>query len=113
MLKGFWLVVAGLFFLTSCNKPEKSFESQVISLTSNWKIQTSEKLAGTEDQAISQNGFDVSGWNDGIVPGTVMGALSTFKVIEDPTFGINMKNMDSIQFQKPWWYRTTFNITPR
>jgi len=60
---------------------------------------------------MSKNGFDAKSWYEADVPGTVLGSLTTHKVIEDPTFGINMKNMDPIQFQKPWWYRTTFNIS--
>jgi exo-1,4-beta-D-glucosaminidase len=110
-LKAAWIFFAGFFLVSSCTRPEPKNQSQVISLKSDWKIQSSEKLAGTEDKSISENGFDVSGWYEGVVPGTVMGALSDFKVIEDATFGINMKNMDPTQFQKPWWYRSTFKIT--
>jgi exo-1,4-beta-D-glucosaminidase len=105
-----WLFAVGSIFMGSCTKQAPSNKSQVISLTSNWKIQSSEKLVGVEDKAIAENGFDVSGWHEGVVPGTVMGALSDFKVIEDATFGVNMKNMDPTQFQKPWWYRSTFDI---
>ncbi len=110
-LKAVWFFFFGLLLISSCTKPEFKNQSQVISLKSDWKIQSSEKLVGTEDKAISENGFDVSGWYQGVVPGTVMGALSDFKVIEDATFGVNMKNMDPTQFQKPWWYRSTFKIT--
>lgn len=110
-LKTAWIFFFGLILVSSCTKPEPKNQSQVISLKSDWKIQSSEKLAGTDDKSISENGFDVSGWYEGVVPGTVMGALSDFKVIEDATFGINMKNMDPTQFQKPWWYRSTFKIT--
>jgi len=109
-LKALWIFVTGMALISSCSKPEPKNLSQVISLKTDWKIQSSEKLVGTEDQSISENGFDVSGWYEGVVPGTVMGALSDFKVIEDATFGINMKNMDPTQFQKPWWYRSTFKI---
>jgi exo-1,4-beta-D-glucosaminidase len=105
-----WLFAVGSIFMGSCTKQAPSNKSQVISLTLNWKIQSSEKLVGVEDKAIAENGFDVSGWHEGVVPGTVMGALSDFKVIEDATFGVNMKNMDPTQFQKPWWYRSTFDI---
>ncbi len=110
-LKAVWIFFTGLILISSCTKPEPKNQAQVFSLKSDWKIQSSEKLAGTEDKAISEEGFDVSGWYEGVVPGTVMGALSDFKVIEDATFGINMKNMDPSQFQKPWWYRSTFKIT--
>ncbi len=109
-LNAVWIFFTGLILITSCTKPEPKKQAQVFSLKSDWKIQSSEKLAGTEDKAISEEGFDVSGWYEGVVPGTVMGALSDFKVIEDATFGINMKNMDPSQFQKPWWYRSTFKI---
>jgi exo-1,4-beta-D-glucosaminidase len=107
----FNLFFAGVILITSCTKTEPVQKFRVENLKSGWKIQSSEKLAGTDDAAVSQNGFDVSGWYEGVVPGTVMGALTDFKVIEDPTFGINMKNMDPTQFQKPWWYRTTFQIS--
>ncbi len=110
-LNGLWLMFSGMFLLASCTKQEPTLESEVISINSNWKIQSSEKLAGTDEASVSQNGFDVSGWYEGVVPGTVLGALTDFKVIEDPTFGINMKNMAPTQFQKPWWYRSTFQIS--
>lgn len=73
-------------------------------------MQAQDKLNGADDASISKNGFDTKSWFEADVPGTVLGSLATHKVIEDPTFGINMKNMDPIQFQNPWWYRTTFTI---
>jgi len=105
------LFIINLFFITACTTSNQPATYRVENINSGWKIQSSANLAGTEDQAISQNGFDASGWYQGVVPGTIMGALSEFNVIEDATFGINMKNMDPTQFQKPWWYKTTFNIT--
>ena len=74
-------------------------------------MQASEKLTEINDAAISQNNFQVSDWYPAIVPGTVMGALTEYKIIEDPTFGINMKKMNPLQFQKPWWYRTGFQLS--
>ncbi|HPE78045.1 MAG TPA: hypothetical protein PLC80_18260, partial [Draconibacterium sp.] len=72
-LKALWIFVTGMALISSCSKPEPKNLSQVISLKTDWKIQSSEKLVGTEDQSISENGFDVSGWYEGVVPGTVMG----------------------------------------
>ena len=105
-----------LFFLSinilfSCTKKELPGSFKVENINSGWKIQSSENLTGIKESSISMNDFDVSGWYEGVVPGTVMGALSDFNVIEDATFGINMKNMDPAQFQKPWWYRSSFEIT--
>ena len=107
----YFLFFLSIIILVACTKTEQPKSFKVENINSGWKIQSSEKLSGIEDQDISQNGFDVSGWYEGVVPGTVMGALSDFSVIEDATFGINMKNMDPAQFQKPWWYRTSFEIT--
>ncbi len=104
------LFFAGIVFITACSNPEPVQEFRIENLKSGWKIQSSEKLAGIEDKSLSENGFDVSGWYEGVVPGTVMGALTDSKVFEDPTFGINMKNVDRTLFQQPWWYRTTFSL---
>lgn len=112
LLKGFFCVFAGFIFLSSCTNSEKSpVQFKVESLTTGWKIQSDEKLQGVDEASISQNGYETGSWYNGVVPGTVMGALSEFKVIEDATFGINMKNMDPAQFQNPWWYRTSFELS--
>src|SRR5665648_1010000 len=68
-------------------KSDSGNASRVEVLSSNWKMQPSEKMVGTDDMLISQNGFDVKSWYVAIVPGTVLGSLATTKVIEDPTFG--------------------------
>ncbi len=99
-----------LIIISSCSKTEQQ-TFRVENLNSGWKIQSSEKLLNVEENRISEKDFDVSGWYEGVVPGTVMGALTEFDVIEDPTFGINMKNMDPVQFQKPWWYRSSFHLS--
>ncbi len=97
-------------FITGCAKSDKINCSRVEVLTDNWKIQPADKLGKVDERSISENGFDTKSWYKAMVPGTVLGSLATFNVIEDPTFGINMKNVDTLQFQQPWWYRTTFNL---
>jgi len=97
--------------LVSCKETVPKIASRAELISANWKMQSYDKLTGMDEKLISQNGFDTKSWYEADVPGTVLGSLATHKVIEDPTFGINMKNMDPVQFQKPWWYRTTFNIT--
>jgi exo-1,4-beta-D-glucosaminidase len=105
------LLIFSLFMLSSCQKSDYKVGSRTDVLSDNWKMQPVDKLTGIDEKSIAENGFDTKSWYDAIVPGTVLGSLTTYKVIEDPTFGINMKNLDPTQFQKPWWYRTTFNIT--
>ncbi|MCY1723164.1 hypothetical protein OU798_22640 [Prolixibacteraceae bacterium Z1-6] len=104
------ILLISLFIVSGCTTSEKQLTSKVRSLDYGWKMQSSEKLK-EDGAAISQSGFDTKLWYEAVVPGTVMGALTDYGVIEDPTFGINMKKMDPGQFQKPWWYRTTFSLT--
>ncbi|MDP2337044.1 MAG: glycoside hydrolase family 2 TIM barrel-domain containing protein [Bacteroidota bacterium] len=105
-----FLLVVGLSFLISCSKHVPSVTSRSESLIANWKMQPQDKLNGADEQSISQNGFDTKSWYEADVPGTVLGSLASHKVIEDPTFGINMRNVDTLQFQQPWWYRTSFKL---
>ncbi len=63
------------------------------------------------EEKISLNDFNDTSWYKASVPGTVLGSLVTYRVVEDPYFGINMQNVDPEQFKQPWWFRTTFNLT--
>jgi exo-1,4-beta-D-glucosaminidase len=99
-----------VLFYTSCSKSEKIITSRVELITDNWKMQPEDKLVGVEEQVISQSGYDSRKWYNAVVPGTVLGSLALNNVIDDPTFGINMKNVDTLQFKQPWWYRTTFKL---
>jgi exo-1,4-beta-D-glucosaminidase len=74
-------------------------------------MQPQEKLSGVDEKSISQNDFDTKSWFTAMVPGTVLGSLTSAGVIEDPTFGINMKKIGIEQFQQPWWFRTTFKLS--
>ena len=99
-----------LLFISACRESVMVNTSRVEVISDNWKIQPADKLAGTDETSISQNGYDTQSWYKAEVPGTVLGSLAINKVIADPTFGINMKNVDTMQFKQPWWYRTTFKL---
>ena len=104
-------LITPILFLLSCRQSSVcNSYPRVETITNDWKIQPMDKLAGINEKSISQSDFDVKSWYDAVVPGTVMGSLSVNNVIEDPTFGINMKNVDTLQFKQPWWYRTTFKL---
>ncbi len=92
------------------SKAEKGSSYKVTTISDNWKMQASEKLGKVDESLISKPNFNTKSWYDAVIPGTVLGSLALKHVIEDPTFGINMKNMDTVQFQKPWWFRTTFKL---
>ena len=112
MKKGILVLIAALVLGVSCTTTEKPLTSKVENLSSGWKMQTSEKLAGIDDRMVSENDFDDSAWMDAVVPGTVLGSMATNGYVEDPYFGINMQNIDSEQFTKPWWFRTSFTLAP-
>jgi exo-1,4-beta-D-glucosaminidase len=100
-----------LVFLIGCSGTGHTIDSGKLSLNENWKMQSSEKLTGTSEDKISLSDFSDNDWYKAVVPGTVLGSLVTFGVVEDPYFGINMQKVDPLQFKEPWWYRTTFNLT--
>jgi len=105
------LLFSALTFVASLSSnAEKSSSYKVTTISENWKMQASEKLGKLDESLISKTNFNTKTWYDAVVPGTVLGSLALKHVIEDPTFGINMKNMDTVQFQKPWWFRTTFKL---
>jgi exo-1,4-beta-D-glucosaminidase len=105
-----WLFIAGLFFMASCNTSEKPLTARVETLSTGWKMQTSAKLAETDESSVSLNDFNDADWLEAIVPGTVLGSMATTGFIEDPYFGINMQKVDPEQFKNPWWFRTSFNV---
>ncbi|MBG0860593.1 MAG: glycoside hydrolase family 2 [Bacteroidales bacterium] len=105
------LLILPLFFLSACSNSDEQAASKVVVLSSGWKMMPEEKLEGTGEESISQNGFNTGGWLEAVVPGTVLGSMATKGVIIDPYFGINMQNVDPGQFSQPWWFRTTFSLT--
>jgi exo-1,4-beta-D-glucosaminidase len=117
MIRQFYSTIAICIFIVpflftgACKKSEMQLTSTEKVLSSDWKMQPADKLTGMDEKLIAENGFDTQSWYDAMVPGTVMGALSTNKIIEDATFGINMQKVDVAQFKQPWWFRTTFKLT--
>ncbi|MGV8096623.1 MAG: sugar-binding domain-containing protein [Mangrovibacterium sp.] len=97
-------------FFTGCMDSGQKPEFRVETLSSDWRMQSSDRLDGIEERSISESGFDTSSWYEAIVPGTVLGSMATTGVIEDPYFGINMQKIDPEQFRQPWWFRTTFHV---
>ena len=107
------ILLLSSFIYFGCGKVNPDSESKVESLNSGWKMQPVNKLIGIDENLISENRFDTQTWYDAAVPGTVLGALAMNKVIEDPTFGINMQKVDTAtyKFNQPWWFRTTFKLS--
>jgi Exo-beta-D-glucosaminidase Ig-fold domain/Glycosyl hydrolases family 2/Glycosyl hydrolases family 2, sugar binding domain/Glycosyl hydrolases family 2, TIM barrel domain len=51
---------------------------------------------------------NTKGWNDAVVPGTILTSLVAAGVYPDPYFGLNNLAITDSLCRKEWWYRTTF-----
>src|SRR5680860_571523 len=80
-----------------------------ISLTDNWKVQSSECISESGD-ALSTDPVLSLDWLPAKGPSTILGTLVENKVYEDPYFGENLKVIPTDQFKVPWWYTITFDI---
>ena len=91
-----------------------------------WLLQTSAKVTD-HGETLSQPGAQTRDWLPAVVPGTVLGSLTRAKVVPDPDYGVNLRNLigskfDSVrvqaegpmdsesQFFVPWWYRAKFAV---
>ena len=86
---------------------EKIFK---ISLSENWKIQSSKNISaqGAEISVVSSI---TNEWIPAIVPSTVLGTLVANGLCKDPFFGENLKDIETEQFEMPWWYVNNFELS--
>ncbi len=79
-------------------------------LSAGWMIQASSKVSRAPER-ISTPGFDTRRWYPASVPSTVLAALVENGVYENPYFGMNLSEIPGEQYEKPWWYRTEFELS--
>lgn len=84
-----------------------------IILNKGWFIQSSIMVSVDDSLVCFPNKYTSDKWYQATVPSTVMGTLVNDKVYKDVFIGDNLKRIPSEQFQKPWWYRTEFNISAK
>ena len=98
----------------------------VTPLHDNWRLQSACTVSA-DGPAISTGGFTTAGWLQTTVPSTVLAAQAAAKVVPDPYFGMNLRNLAGVSYpigqnfsnlpmppDSPyhcgWWYRTEFNV---
>ncbi|MGA7720473.1 MAG: sugar-binding domain-containing protein [Ignavibacteriaceae bacterium] len=81
----------------------------MLPLNKNWLIQSCQN-APEAGSLISTTKYFPVNWHRAVVPSTVMGALVNDGVYKDIFNGDNLKNIPAKEFEKPWWYRTEFNL---
>jgi exo-1,4-beta-D-glucosaminidase len=101
---GFLIIIT----MGSCSK-EKPVLSDKIILKNNWLIQQSVKV-NLPGSVVSGNVLDTTGWYPTTVPATVMGVLTSNGLFNDLFMADSLKNVSREPFDKPWWFRTKFNL---
>lgn len=61
-------------------------------------------------RSISQPGFQMPGGVKGVVPGTVFTAYVEAGLEKDPNYADNIYKVDERFYNRPFWYRTTFEL---
>ena len=97
-------ILAGLMLfgaLTACT--EKT--AQVM----EWQVQSSDKVNMTGD-ILSTPEAQTKGWIPAQVPSTLMGVLTANGIEPEAMTAEDYAKIDKKQFEKSWWYRTTFHL---
>lgn len=91
--------------------PIQAGQGQTTTLKDGWTLQAAAKVEA-DGQALSQPGFQGSGWLPTEVPATVMAALVRNGIHKDPFYDRNLETISPEPFKKAWWYRTEFAAEP-
>lgn len=128
-MKGIAYRIAGMVLVVaSAGGAGRAEAQQRQMLHAGWRLQSSSK-AGVDGARISSRTYKPTGWYRASVPSTVVGALVDAKIYRDPFFGMNLRKLPGMDypiganfvhramaedstFARPWWYRTTFTVTP-
>jgi len=105
----FSMAVAGLVLGAACTQPEGPVTTSR-TLTHGWSLQSATEVTDS-GEVVSSTGFDASGWFTTAVPSTPMAALVANGLYPDLYFGTNLEDVDTGQFEGPWWYRTEFEVS--
>ena len=74
-----------------------------------WMVQSSEKVNMGGD-ILSTPAAQTEGWIQAKVPSTIMGVLTDNGIEKEALTADDYSKIDKTQFDKSWWYRTTFNL---
>lgn len=87
--------------MTACTETKTS--------TMAWQVQSSEKVSQAGD-ILSTPAAKTDGWIAAQVPSTLMGVLTANGIEPEALTAEDYARIDKTQFEKSWWYRTTFNL---
>ena len=87
--------------MTACIEPKTS--------TMEWQVQSSEKVSQKGD-ILSTPAAMTDGWIAAQVPSTLMGVLTANGIEPEALTAEDYARIDKTQYEKSWWYRTTFSL---
>ena len=74
-----------------------------------WMVQSSEKVS-VGGEVLSTPAAKTEGWIKAKVPSTIMGVLTENGIEKEALTAEDYAKIDKTQFEKSWWYRTTFEM---
>ncbi|WP_106829743.1 galactose-binding domain-containing protein [Parabacteroides pacaensis] len=75
-----------------------------------WQITPQAELSTSSGEQISTPGFKIPGYVKGIVPGAVFTAYVEAGIVPDPNYADNIYKVDESFYNRPFWYRTEFEL---
>ena len=77
--------------------PRAAANADKLELNAGWMLQSSRKV-DQGGETLSKPGFEPKGWYPVTVPTTVVSALVKHKVLPDPTYGMNLRQMPGVTY---------------
>lgn len=75
-----------------------------------WQVKPQEDLKNITGEQISVPGFEMPDYVEGVVPGTVFTAYVEAGRVPDPNYANNIYKVDETFYNRPFWYRTEFEL---
>ena len=75
-----------------------------------WEVKPQADLENVTGEQISTPGFEIPEYVKGVVPGTVFTAYVEAGIVPDPNYADNIYKVDETFYNRPFWYRTEFEL---
>lgn len=105
-------IVSAVFALIQTGCAEQSTKMSLNSSNPQilWEVKPQADLENMTGEQISTPGFEMSGFVKGVVPGTVFTAYVEAGIVPDPNYADNIYKVDETFYNRPFWYRTEFEL---
>lgn len=110
--KLFFYIASAMLILTQAGCTEQAAKMSLNSSDSQivWQVKPQEDLKNITGEQISAPGFEMPDYVKGVVPGTVFTAYVEAGRVPDPDYADNIYKVDETFYNRPFWYRTEFEL---